>query len=300
MARLDKSRPRVVRRMHVGRRHSCGGSPPSNQVPPVEAVSIPICIDGRHLGEVVVRPVTGEEDRAAVIEQLSSFVEWYKLGAEISLLGRCRLQIAAHAARVAAAGGRGVSVDEAERIADWFRGIVQTAIQRGGVRAARAIWFILAFDSQRDLCGTWKPRCPALEAIGCPTVLDEGIEPSEDGGQIAEWLAAFPDAAASYVHHAVAGASDEDVMELRELVQADDDTLDALYAPEPIALADHDPHEAMYEAMSTLTRRRIDNDQISGALESWAFGSQTAVQEHAWEPPVRLGVCAWLARVALR
>lgn len=52
--------------------------------------------------------------------------------------------------------------------------------------------------------------------------------------------------------------------------------------------------------MSTLTRRRLDSDQSSGALESWAFGSQTAVQEHAWEPPGRLGVCAWLTRVALR
>lgn len=98
----------------------------------------------------------------------------------------------------------------------------------------------------------------------------------------------------------MASASAEDVAELRELVRADDDTLDACYAPELIALAEHDPHEAMYAAMATLTRRRLDNDQISGALESWAFGSQIAVQEHAWEPPVRIGVCAWLARVALR
>jgi hypothetical protein len=110
----------------------------------------------------------------------------------------------------------------------------------------------------------------------------------------------FPDAAVSYVHHAVAGASAEDVTELRELLNADDAALDALYAPEPFALSDEDPHEAMYEAMSVLTRRRLDNAQVSSALEIWAFGSQSAVQEYAWAPLVRIGVCAWLARVALR
>lgn len=102
-----------------------------------------------------------------------------------------------------------------------------------------------------------------------------------------------------YVHHAVAGATDEDMTELRELIHADDDALDALDAPEPLAPVDNDPHDGMYEAMSALTRRRLSNAQVSRALASWAFGSQNAVQEHAWEPPVRLGVCAWLARVAL-
>jgi hypothetical protein len=87
---------------------------------------------------------------------------------------------------------------------------------------------------------------------------------------------------------------------LRALVRADVDTIDARYAPVAIALAHQDPHEAMCEAMATLTSRRLDSDLISGALESWAFSSQLAVQEHAWEPPVRIGVCAWLARVAMR
>ena len=267
MARPDRSGPRAARGMHVGHRHSSGGRPPSKRLPSDE--------------------------------RMGALAEWARLGAEIAALGPHRLEIAAHAVRVAAAGGRGIAAEEESRIADWFRDLVQAAIQRGGARAARAIWSVLTSDSQRDPRGAWMARCPALEAIGCPAILDEGIEPA-DGGQIAEWLAKLPDAAASYVHHAVAGASADDVAELRELVQAGDDTLDAIYAPEPFALADHDPHEAMYEAMSTLTRRRIDNDQISGALEIWAFGSQTAVQEHAWEPPVRIGVCAWLARVALR
>jgi hypothetical protein len=249
-------------------------------------------IDGHHVGDVVVRAAIGEEDGA----RLRALAEWIGIGAEISALGSHRLVIAAHAARVAAAGGRGVSAEEEARIADWFRGIVQAAIRRGGVRAARAIWSVLASDDQRDSRGEWKARCPALEAIGGPALGDS----TEDVGQIAEWLAALPDAAASYVHHAVAGASAEDVAELRELVEAGDDTLDALYAPELIALAEHDPHEAMYDAMSTLARRRLDNDEISGAIESWAAGSRHAAQEHAWEPPVRIGVCAWLARVALQ
>jgi hypothetical protein len=128
---------------------------------------------------------------------------------------------------------------------------------------------------------------------------DEEGETAERDGDV--MMPAFGSSGlSSYVHHAIAGgASAEDVAELRELIEADDDALDALYAPEPITLADHDPHEAMYEAMSTLTRRRPSNDEVSSALESWAFGSQQGVQEHAWEPPVRLGVCAWLARVAL-
>ena len=249
---------------------------------------------------MVVRCGTDEEERAAV-EQLSALAEWAELGAEISALGRHRLAIAAHAARVAAAGGCGVGGEEEERIAEWFRGIVETAIERGGVRAARAIWFVLASDNQRDPSGAWTARCPALEAIGWPPIPVEGSGlPEDDDWQMARWLAELPDAAVGYVHHAIAGASAEDVAELRELIETDDDALDAFYAPELVALADHDPHEAMYEAMATLTRRRLGNDEVSGALESWAFGSRQGVQEHAWEPPVRLGVCAWLARVALQ
>jgi hypothetical protein len=154
-------------------------------------------------------------------------------------------------------------------------------------------------DSARDRraprCFTSDRRCAATLFIprrkssgeiandfGCPPILVEGSELPEDGGPIDEWLAALPDAAASYVHHAIAGASADDVAELRELIQADDDALDALYAPEPVALADHDPAEAMYEVMSTLTPAAQQRRGQRRPREL-AFGSQHAVQEHAWE-----------------
>ncbi|HWO22265.1 MAG TPA: hypothetical protein VNO30_26080 [Kofleriaceae bacterium] len=71
--------------------------PPSSRAH-VEAASIPIRIGGRHVGDVVIRPGTDGEDPTAV-EQLSAFIEWAELDAEISALGRHRLAIAAHAAR---------------------------------------------------------------------------------------------------------------------------------------------------------------------------------------------------------
>jgi hypothetical protein len=288
-----------ARQTHVVERHGHAEPPPE-----VLLQAVPITIDGRLIGEVRVQPGTEEEVTTRAVATLADLSQWSQLGVEIADLGEHRLKIAARAARVAAAGGLGVSAEEEAGIADWFRGIVQTAIERGGVRAARAIWFVLVSDNQRDPRGGWTPRCSALETIDVPpTRIEgiEGIEPTEvDEQEIATWLAEFPDVAASYIHHAVACATTEDVTELRRLIHTDDDALDAIYAPEPLALAEHDPHEAMYEAMSVLTRRRLDNAQASGALENWAFGSQNAVQEHAWEPPVRVGICAWLARVALR
>lgn len=292
-------RPRSVksaRRAHVQERHGRAEAPP---VPPLHVV--PISIDGRFIGELRVQPGSEEEVTTRAIAALADLRAWSQLGAEIADLGEHRLEVAAMAARAAATGGRGVSAAEEARFVDWFRGIIQTAIQRGGVDAARAIWFVLMADNRRDPIGIWAPRCSTLNQLGVPPTFIEGIELEETGDQqIAAWLAAFPDIAVRYVHHVVAGGTAEDITELRELVQADDAALDALYAPEPFALADQDPHEALYEAMSMLTRRRFDNAQVSRAVENWAFGSQGAVQEYAWEPPVRLGVCAWLARVALR
>jgi hypothetical protein len=97
----------------------------------------PFRIDGRLIGEVHVQPGTEEEVTTRAIATLVDLRGWSQLGAEIADLGEHRLKIAAHAARVAAAGGRGVSAEEEARIADWFRGIVQNAVQGVRVGAAR-------------------------------------------------------------------------------------------------------------------------------------------------------------------
>lgn len=296
--RRRKRSAKSPRHTHAPERH--GRTAPPAKLP-TEAV--PISIDGHVIGELHVQPGTEEEVTARAITTFAGLRNWSQAGVEIVDLGEHRLEIAAHAARVAATGGREVFAEEEARIESWFRGVVETAIQRGGVRAARAIWFVLASDSQRDPRGTWTARCPALDMIGVRLLPAENVEQVQQEmseQEVADFLAALPDAAVSYVRYAVASATAEDITELRELIHADDDALDAIYAPEPFAPAEHDPQEAIYVAMSALTRRRFNNDQISGAVESWAVGSQIAVQEHAWEPPVRIGVCAWLARVALR
>jgi hypothetical protein len=176
------------RRAHVHDRHSSAKPPPE-----VPLQAVPISIDGCLIGELHVQPGTEEVVTTRAIATLAALRGWSQLGAELADLGEHRLEIAAHAARVAAAGGRGLSAAEEERIVDWFRSIVLTAIHRGGARAARAIWFVLVSDNQRDPHGAWMARCPVLEAIGIPPTLIEGFESSSSGQQeLAEWLSDFP------------------------------------------------------------------------------------------------------------
>lgn len=68
---------------------------------------------------------------------------------EVAALEPHRLAITARAATVVAGGGRSVSVEDEDRLAQWFGGIVDEAIRGCGLPAA-AIWLVLAGDSHAD------------------------------------------------------------------------------------------------------------------------------------------------------
>jgi hypothetical protein len=93
---------------------------------------VPITFEGRHLGDLHVPPGTEQDLLARALSQLAMSPEWAKLGADLAALGPHRLAIAARTATAAACGGRGVSAEEEERIAQWFGDIVDEAIRRGG------------------------------------------------------------------------------------------------------------------------------------------------------------------------
>src|SRR5262249_8875019 len=118
--------------------------------PHVEAAPVSITLDGDHIGGLHVRPGVDEKLVARVIEQLAAPAEWAKLGVALAARGPHRLAIATRAAVAVAGGGRGVSLEEEDRIAQWFAGIVDEAIRRGGLFAAAAIWVILVCDDHAN------------------------------------------------------------------------------------------------------------------------------------------------------
>ncbi|HWU89095.1 MAG TPA: hypothetical protein VN253_17640 [Kofleriaceae bacterium] len=73
-----------------------------NPAPPVEVTAVPITIDGRPIGDLLVRPGTDQELIAQAIDQLTALSAWSRLGAELAALGGHHLAIAARAAMAAA------------------------------------------------------------------------------------------------------------------------------------------------------------------------------------------------------
>ena len=291
------SGPRGLRRSHAHRRH--------DRPAPAETAHVPITFDGRYLGELHVRPGTDEDLLARAIDQIATLTEWSKLGACIAALGPHRLAIAARAARAAVSGGRGVGTEEEEQIAQWFIGIVDEAIHRGGLRAAAAIWVVLVSDSHPDPFEVRAPRCPAVAEIPYPP-RGFAFEPGEpdgmvlDRGEVATFLAKLRAAAAGYLHTVIAGASPADILELREIVRADDDTLED-YRPWGVDFAAEEPaSESLENARSMLTCRHLTNAEACYGFADWAHGFAGMVAEHTLPPVFRVGAIAWLARVALR
>jgi hypothetical protein len=271
---------------------------------------VPITFEGQHLGDLHVPPVTDPAlvDRAKEqIAQLAALPEWSKLGTDLAARGPHRLAIAARAATAAATGGRGVSADEEDRIAQWFGGIVEEAIRRGGLPAAAAIWVVLAGDSHDDPLYGRSARCPAIAAVPPPPEvsfeLGEPGAPSAvtpDPDAVAAFLTKLRAAAPGYVYTALACASGADLHDLREIMGADDHALEE-FRPWGVELAAETPaSELLEDARSILTCRQLSNTEACGGVADWAHGFAAMVAEHALPPVLRIGAVAWLARVALR
>lgn len=243
---------------------------------------------------------------ASVTDSQAALAEWSRLGAELSALGSHRLAVAARAAVAAASGGLGVSAEEAADLAQWFAGVVDEALLRGGLAAGVAIWLVLAGDSQDGPFDARVPRCPAVAAVllpldiaGRPAAL---LDPARQAPApaVAAFLAGLRAAAAGYVHTALACASPADVLELREIARVEDDALED-YRPWGVDLAEDDPaSEALERARAMLTCRRLSPDEVCGGLADWARGLAGTVTEHALPPVFRIGAVAWFARVALQ
>ena len=265
---------------------------------------MPITFDGRYLGDLHVRPGTDEDLLARAVDQFATLTAWSKIGASLAALGPHRLAIAARAA-AAAAGGRGVSAEEEAHIARWFTGVVDETLRRGGLRAAVAVWFVLVADNHADPFEARPARCPMVAAVPLPprgfeSELDEPGEMTPAPAEVATFLAKLRAAAAGYVHTAIAGASDSDISELREIVRADDDTLED-YRPWGIDFAAETPSsELLEDARSMLTCRHLSNAEACSSFADWAHGFAGMVAEHALPPVFRIGAVAWLARIALR
>jgi len=121
-----------------------------------------------------------------------------------------------------------------------------------------------------------------------------------DPAEVATFLAKLRAASSRYVHTAIAGASDPDIRELREIVRGDDDTLED-YRPWGVDFSAEAPSSgALDNARSMLTCRRLSNGEACSGFADWAHGFAGIVAEHALPPVFRIGAIAWLARVALR
>jgi hypothetical protein len=281
--------------------------------PPIEVARVPVTFDGHHLGDLHVSPGTSPALVSRALGQLAVPAEWSQLGADLAALGPHRLAIAARAATAAAGGGRGANAEEADHIAQWFCGLVDEAIHRGGLPAAVAIWVVLAGDSQADPVSGRSARCPSVAEVplpptgfsfepGEPSSPGESAQPGQptpDPDEVAAFLAGLRAAAPGYVHTAIACASDSDLRELREIVLADDHALEEL-RPWGIDLAADVPASASLEdARSMLTYRRLSSIEACSGFADWAHGFAGMVAEHALPPALRIGAVAWLARVAL-
>jgi hypothetical protein len=270
---------------------------------------VPIQIDGQPLGELHVPAGTDQMRISRALRQLVALPsEWAQLGARLAALGPHRLPIAARAATAAADGGRSATAEDEERIAQWFGGIIDEAILRGGLPAAVAIWTVLVGDSYADPLGGRTVRCPAMaEVLPPPSAF--AFEPGESGGsdevaldpaEVEAFLAKLRAAAPRYVHTAVACASEADLHDLREITTADVRGLEE-FRPWGVDLgADGLATAALEDARSMLTYRHLSNTEACSGFADWAHGFAGMVAEHALSPVLRIGAITWLARVALR
>lgn len=306
--------PHGPHRGHVARRHRLTAAPagppgaPPGTPPAAAAITVPIRIDGHHIGELHVPAGTDQMLIARALRQLAVPAEWAQLGARLAALGPHRLPIAARAATAAAGGGRSVTAEEEERIAQWFGGIVDEAIQRGGLPAAVAIWTVLEGDNHADPVGVRTARCPAMAEVPPPPAAF-AFEPGEPGGageaaldpdEVGAFLAKLRAAAPRYVHTAVACASEDELHDLRGITAADARALEEL-RPWGVDLgAEGLAAEALEDARSMLTYRHLSNTEACSGFADWAQGFAGMVAEHALSPVLRIGAVAWLARVALR
>jgi hypothetical protein len=181
---------------------------------------------------------------------------------------------------------------EEEQIALWFTGIIDEALRRGGGsrddsdETAAAIWRVLVGDWHQDPERVCLPRCPVVAQVP---------HPGTPG-----FLALLRAAAAGYVHTTVAGASADDIAELRWLLTANDDDLEAYRPWGPVETEDAPPSNLLEPALASLTLRRPTNVETCRGLGGWAQGFAQLAIEHTIPPVDRIGAIAWLARVALR
>jgi len=215
---------------------------------------------------------------------------WTALGASLLALpnGAHRVALAMRTARAAASGGIEIAADEARAMEQWLADTIDLAIARGGENAASAIWYVIAGDWQRDPSAIRPARCPAVAMI------EAG--PGERG-----LVAALRTHAPMYMRTAISGASKRDVALLREMVGADEQTLDEFRPFGTCAnlTEDRAPWEELEDARSALTARYPSSDDVCSGVCAWASGMASAAYEHALSPVLRIGAIAWLARVAL-
>lgn len=304
--------PRGPRQSHAPHRHGPAVPPASSPAdppgtpPPAEDRRVPLRLDGYHLGELHVPVGTDPELLARALRQLALSSEWAQLGAKLAALGPHRLAIAARAATAAATGGRGITAEDEAHIAQWFGDIVDEAIGAGGLSAAVAIWMLLAGDRHADPAGGWVARCPAIAEVPLPPQ-EFAFESGEldglgaallDPDEVTEFLTKLRAAAPGYVHTAVAGASADDLRDLREITVADARALEE-FRPWGVDIGADSPAEALEDARSMLIYRQPSSAEVCSGFADWAYGFAGMVTEHALSPVLRIGAITWLARVVL-
>jgi hypothetical protein len=226
------------------------------------------------------------------------FAEWSAFGAGLAKRPH-RLALALRVARAATTGGGQLTAHEEDAICSWCVGVVDLAIERtGGPQpgrlggddnaAASTIWHVLVADAHADPRVTRPARCPAVAACPAPGERD--------------FLAGLRAAAEGYVRTAIVGASPAEVDALCSLLVASDATLET-YRPfnGPFGSDEHNTHaaEVLEPALASLVKRRISNAEICSGVAGYASGWAQIASEHAIPPVARIGLIAWLAKVAL-
>jgi hypothetical protein len=216
--------------------------------------------------------------------------EWTAFGASLLALpnGAHRIALAMRTARAASSGGVEIGADDARAMEQWLADTIDLAIARGGENAAAAIWYVLAGDWQQDPSSVRPARCPAVAMI------EAG--PGEPG-----FVEVLRTRAPMYIRTMMSSASKRDVALLREIVGADEQTLDEF---RPFGAFTHPtedcaPWEELDDARAALTARYPSSDDVCSGVCAWASGMASAAYEHALNPVLRIGAIAWLARVAL-
>lgn len=102
-----------------------------------------------------------------------------------------------------------------------------------------------------------------------------------------------------YVRTVVAAADEDDVTALRELAAGERDGDLAEYGPFQGDFGEDCRQEYLERAWSTLTMRKLSNEEICDGVTSWASGFHQEVAFHSIPPLVRLAIVVWLAKYAL-